>query len=186
MILKSPTACINDTCINGCIPLLLSQISPSAADRYTVFSPYDLLFFCQSPTDKCLWRTMSHTQFWRKDTWIIPIHWSSSGGHWVLCVVCAPHRELLLFDSFGHLGQCAWDADVAVHFSNISDPFLLNRSQDLTRLIQCLLSLAREYAYDPRIDRAGWVAHPLAVTHSHSLVLLLFSILCYHRFSLCK
>ena len=115
-MLKSPTTCINDTCTNGCIPILLSKISPSSADRHAIFSTYDLPFFRQSPTDERLWRTMSRTQFWRKDTWIIPIHRSSGGGHWVLCVIRITRRELLLFDSFGHLGQRAWDADVTVCF----------------------------------------------------------------------
>ena len=113
VILANPTGCLNDVCINGCIRLLFSLIKPSDSDRFAIFSTHDLLRIQHDACDDSLWRGTRHTMFWSKDTWIIPIHRSSSPvGHWVLCIAHFPHRELRLFDSLAE--EKRWPADVQV------------------------------------------------------------------------
>ena len=113
VILANPTGCLNDMCINGCIRLLLSLIKPSDSDHFAIFSTHDLLRIQHDACDDSLWRGTRHTMFWSKDTWIIPIHRSSSPvGHWVLCIADFPHRELRLFDSLAE--EKRWPADVQV------------------------------------------------------------------------
>ena len=111
-ILQSPTACLNDTCINGCIPLLFSLIQPSNAHRFAVFSTHDLVRVRYNADDASLWRAMKHIIFWSKDIWIVPIHRTDPVGHWVLCVAHLLSCELFLFDSFGE--RHGWRANVQV------------------------------------------------------------------------
>ena len=110
--LASPTECVNDICINGCIPLLFSIIKPTEPNQFAVFSTYDLTHVRYNATDKLLWKATAHTMFWLKDVWIIPIHRPSIVGHWVLCIAHISRRELWLFDSLGE--QRPWKADIQV------------------------------------------------------------------------
>lgn len=107
-MLASPTARINDVCINGCIPLLLSLINPSCAHRFAIFSTFDLPR-ARYKNDNELFKAMKHTKFWTKDTWILPIY---RPGHWVLCIADFVRRELRLFDSLAQ--KEPWRADVNV------------------------------------------------------------------------
>jgi Ulp1 family protease len=104
-------ACLNDICLNGCIPLLFSNIWPNNADQIAILSTYDLHHIRYNTSDQILWKTMKHISFWTKNLWIIAIHWPSSGGHWVLCIMHLTCRELLLFDSLGE--RHPWHANVS-------------------------------------------------------------------------
>ncbi|KIO00407.1 hypothetical protein M404DRAFT_72927, partial [Pisolithus tinctorius Marx 270] len=64
-----------------------------------IFSTHDLLHIRYHAKDNVLWHNISWTRYWEKMTWILPIHWPSPVGHWVLCVVKFPSKQLLLFDS---------------------------------------------------------------------------------------
>ncbi|KAG9309099.1 hypothetical protein JVU11DRAFT_10983 [Chiua virens] len=145
-ILQSPTECLNDICINGCIPLLFSSIKPSNAHQFTIFSTHDLICIWYNASDDCLWHTMKHNSFWCKDIWIIPIHHSDAGGHWVLCVAHLPHKELLLFDSLGEWRR--WRANV----------------QDVMKLLARLQHIACQHDHVMHADvSAEWIARPLVV-----------------------
>lgn len=73
MMLTSPTSCVNDICINSCIPLLFTALRVPEKHQYAVFSTFDLLCVSYHDNDH-LWRVTQHTTFWIKDVWIIPIH----------------------------------------------------------------------------------------------------------------
>ncbi|KAJ7828501.1 hypothetical protein B0H14DRAFT_2228729, partial [Mycena olivaceomarginata] len=54
-------------------------------------------------SDAVLWRNLSHTTYWEKRLWLIPIH-RPKDPHWVI-VVAAVHEEHLFFlDSLGERG----------------------------------------------------------------------------------
>lgn len=111
-LLSSPTAWLNDICLNGCIPVLSADIHPVNADHFAIFSTFDLHRIRYNASDHVLWQTMKHTSFWTKSVWIIPIHRSSGGGHWVLCVAQIEQSKLMLFDSLGE--QRPWRTNVQV------------------------------------------------------------------------
>ncbi|KAG9316189.1 hypothetical protein JVU11DRAFT_2213 [Chiua virens] len=145
-ILQSPTECLNDICINGCIPLLFSSIKPSNAHQFAIFSTHDLIRIWYNASDDCLWRVMKHNSFWCKDIWIILIHRSDAGGHWVLCVAHLRRKELLLFDSLGERRR--WRANV----------------QDVMKLLARLQHIAHWHDHAMHADvSAEWIAHPLVV-----------------------
>lgn len=110
-LLVSPTACINDVCINGCTVLLFSEVKSLAADRCALLSTHDLPRIRYNASDDILWRNVSWTSYWEKDIWILPIH---RPGHWVLCVIRFSSRELHLFDSFAE--RKPWKRDIKVCF----------------------------------------------------------------------
>ncbi|KAH7918047.1 hypothetical protein BV22DRAFT_974300, partial [Leucogyrophana mollusca] len=77
-----------------------------------VLSTHDLVRVRYNASDAELWRQMHRTQYWLKETWIIPIHRPSSVGHWVLCVANCSMRQLHLFDSYAE--RKMWRGDVKV------------------------------------------------------------------------
>ena len=119
-MLASPTSCINDVCINGCIPLLFAALGVPEEHPYAVFSTFDLPRANRDDDDH-LWRVTQHTKFWTKDIWIIPIHRPSS-QHWVLCLAQITDHELRLFDSLAE--QKPWHVDVDVRSACILPPLL--------------------------------------------------------------
>ena len=110
-ILASPQACLNNACINGCAALLYSAFLPAVASC-AVLSTHDLPCICYNGNDETLWRNVSWTRFWEKPIWVLPIHCSLPMGHWVLCAIYFPSRQLLLFDSLAE--QQPWRKDVKV------------------------------------------------------------------------
>lgn len=107
--LASPTAFLNDICINGCAILLQMDISnPTMA----IFSTHNLPRIRYNATDDMLWRNTSWTHYWEKDVWVLPIHRPSNVGHWVLCVIYLSRKELHLFDSLAE--RKPWRHDVKV------------------------------------------------------------------------
>ncbi|KAG1837517.1 hypothetical protein DFJ58DRAFT_718872 [Suillus subalutaceus] len=111
-ILSSPTACLNDTCINNCAILLwCSQLNTSAA-RCAILSTHDLPRIRYNAPDDNIWRHTMWIRYWEKDIWVLPIHRPSGIGHWVMCVIQLSTKELYLFDSMGD--RTPWQSDVKV------------------------------------------------------------------------
>ncbi|KAF8120229.1 hypothetical protein EV363DRAFT_1191626 [Boletus edulis] len=142
--LASPTACINDVCINGCIPLLFSALSIPMTHDFAVFSTHHLTHIRYRASDHVLWKSTAYTKFWTKSTWIIPIHRPLS-AHWVLCIARVSRRELQLFDSLGE--PKPWRSDI----------------EDVTQLIIRLMSIAKQKIPKVQIDSYSWMAYPVTV-----------------------
>jgi len=107
--LASLMMCINDVCIDGCIPLLFSALNIPSTHNFVIFSTYHLTHIRYHATNHVLWRATAYTKFWTKGIWIIPIHHPLQ-AHWVLCIAHLSHRELHLFDSLGE--QKPWKTDI--------------------------------------------------------------------------
>ena len=112
-ILASPQACLNDACINGCAALLYSAFLPAAASC-AVLLTHDLPHIQYNVDDETLWCNLSWTRFWEKPIWNFPVHCLSPMGHWVLCTIYFPCKQLLLFDSLAE--QQPWKKDVKVSY----------------------------------------------------------------------
>jgi len=110
-ILASPNGLLNDNCINGCAALLYSAFLPNAA-RCAILSTHDLPRIRYKVNNDSLWRNASWTQYWDKPIWVLPIHRSVPVGHWVLCTINFPSRQLFLFDSLTE--QRPWQNDIKV------------------------------------------------------------------------
>ncbi|KAG2092121.1 uncharacterized protein F5147DRAFT_585987 [Suillus discolor] len=111
-LLRSPTACLNDVCINSCAALLYSELK-SPMLSCAIFSTHDLPCIRYNASNDILWRNILWTRYWEKDVWVLPIHRpSSSIGHWVICVIHKFDKELLLFDSLGE--KKPWKNDIKV------------------------------------------------------------------------
>ncbi|KAG9309404.1 hypothetical protein JVU11DRAFT_10653 [Chiua virens] len=80
-------ACLNDVCINGCIPLLFSALMIPVNHNFTVFSTHHLTHIQYHTSNHILWKSTAKMNFWKKDIWIIPIH-RPLVSHWVLCITC--------------------------------------------------------------------------------------------------
>lgn len=111
-LLASPTACLNDTCINRCTVLLFSKLKSVVTGHCTLLTSYDLPRIRYNASDDILWRNISYTCYWEKDIWILPIHRPSNIGHWVLCVIRFSSKELHLFDSLAE--KKPWKNDIKV------------------------------------------------------------------------
>ncbi|KAH0832248.1 hypothetical protein J3R83DRAFT_13222, partial [Lanmaoa asiatica] len=144
-MLASPMSCINDVCINGCIPLLFALLGVPEEHQYAVFSTFDLPRASYNDNDH-LWRVTRHTKFWTKDTWIIPIYRPTS-RHWVMCLAHITRRELHLFDSLAE--QKPWHADV----------------DNIMKFITRLLSIAKTIYHDAGLDFeiGPWNARPVVI-----------------------
>ncbi|KAG2159668.1 uncharacterized protein EDB93DRAFT_1236976 [Suillus bovinus] len=110
--LSSPTARLNDVCINSCTILLWhSQLTTSGA-QCAILSTHNLPRIHYNVPDDVIWRNSSWVCYWEKDIWVLPIHHPSGIGHWVLCVIWLSNKELHLFDSLGN--RQPWQNDVKV------------------------------------------------------------------------
>ena len=117
-ILDSPTALLNDTCINGGAIILQRQFSNNNSESHcAIFSMHDLTRIRYKALDQELWKNAKHTEYWMKDVWIIPIH-RHCQVHWVLAVAYLQSGEVYLYDSFA--GKHQWKNDVPVSFLWIS------------------------------------------------------------------
>ena len=126
-MLASPTAWLNDWCINRCISLILLVIQPAHAPQFAVFSTHKLPRIRRDSPDHELWRVTSWTRFWAKERWIIPIHRPAPENHWVPCIADFSCQELQLFDSLAQ--QKPWESDVPVRL------YVLRCSRE--HLLQC-------------------------------------------------
>lgn len=119
-LLTSPTAFLNDTCINGCAVLLFSELKSVSTGRCALLTTHDLPRIRYNASDDILWRNVSYTRYWEKDIWILPIHRPSNIGHWVLCVIRFSNKELHLFDSLAEKKPWKNDVKVSLLVSRIS------------------------------------------------------------------
>jgi len=110
-ILASPDIQLNDTCINGCAALLYSAFLPSSSSC-AILSTHNLPRIRFQADDDLIWHNVSWTRFWEKSVWILPIHRTLPVGHWVLCTINLPSRQLFLFDSLAE--QKPWKRDIKV------------------------------------------------------------------------
>jgi Ulp1 family protease len=120
--LASPTACLNDVCLNGGAAILQAQFSKPASGysessrRCALLSTFDLLHVRYRATDDELWRHVQRTSYWAKDVWILPIHRTAPAHHWVLAVAHLTSHQLFLFDSFASKRPWKQDVKVRGHF----------------------------------------------------------------------
>ncbi|KII90983.1 hypothetical protein PLICRDRAFT_67778, partial [Plicaturopsis crispa FD-325 SS-3] len=143
-ILASPTARLNDNCMNGGARLLHSLSSAPNASRCAILSTFELVRIRDKSTDDVLWRNIRRSSYWLKDIWIVPIHRTSPVGHWVLCTIYPRRSELFLFDSL--CGRRAWSSDV----------------ETIMELVQRMATLANDHGYPLSVNATEWTAHPVS------------------------
>ena len=110
--LASPSARLNDCCINGCAALLYHQNIMLAANKFALLSTHELVRIRFDASDDILWRNIAGTLYWQKDVWVLPIHRNLPCEHWVLCVIYPREGKLYLFDSLN--GEKEWEMDITV------------------------------------------------------------------------
>lgn len=143
--LNSPTARLNDGVINGCAAILYSQFKIPAVNC-AILSTFDLPRIRAKAADERIWRNTCWTSYWEKDVWILPIHRTNVvGGHWVICIIYFKTKQFHLFDSLAD--EEAWGPDV----------------EDIMKLIQRYLTIARRLHSDVQIDLEGWRGRMLNV-----------------------
>jgi len=114
-MLQSATARLNDVCINGGAALLREHFTRRYdTGDYAILTTFDLLRARYRASDDDLWRNIHKTQYWRRHTWVLPIHRRST-EHWVVCIITIEDRRLLLFDSLA--AEHPWQQDVPVCLS---------------------------------------------------------------------
>ncbi|PPQ73357.1 hypothetical protein CVT26_015449 [Gymnopilus dilepis] len=146
---------LNDTCLNGCADVLKQLLDADLvlgpnSKRCALFSTYDLVRARYNAQDQVIWRSMSGSEYWLKDVWILPIHRPRS-LHWVLCVAYPRFRTVLLYDSLAD--QRTWVSDL----------------KDVSNLFSRLISLAHKFGHLLDVDNGLWIArlimpHPLKVS----------------------
>jgi hypothetical protein len=155
-ILSTPTAWLNDVCINGGATLLHNLLSaptlPSAvhSQRCALLSSFDLVHIRSDASDDVLWRSVCHSLYWTKDIWILPIH-RTQPKHWVLCSISWSTNELFLFDSLA--AREPWHKDI----------------QDIIRLLDRFVELANRKGHACHLISDGWKARPLQVCSQPSI-----------------
>ncbi|KAG6884437.1 hypothetical protein C0992_006324, partial [Termitomyces sp. T32_za158] len=114
-MMRSPTSRLNDVCINGISALLKYQFSrtTSSASRSSqqcaLLSTYDLPMLRYNASDAKIWRQTRHTEYWKCQVWILPIHRSTT-EHWVMCTIIPSAGEIHLFDSLAQ--EEPWKAEI--------------------------------------------------------------------------
>lgn len=101
--LESPTALINDICLNGLAYYLQGMLSCNysyglSSGKCAIFSTYDLVRIRYKASDQNLWRSVGGTQYWTKPVWIIPIH-RPRECHWVLAIAYPSEGRIQAYDS---------------------------------------------------------------------------------------
>ena len=145
-ILHSPSARLNDVCLNGGAAILQDTFSstfPDTSNRCALLSTFDLPRIRYKASDDDIWRNIHRSSYWLKNTWILPIH---RPGHWVLCVILVDSRELYLFDSFA--AQDPWRRDV----------------NDIMCLVGRIALLAKRHGHPLQVNTEGWTARPISVS----------------------
>lgn len=115
----SPTAMLNDECINSGALLLQYQLAHAAdesnsslgfdARSVALLTTHELVRVQYGVTDDQIWRSVERSEFWSKSVWILPIH---RPQHWVLCIIYPERKTLHLFDSLAD--RRGWNADIKV------------------------------------------------------------------------
>lgn len=81
------------------------------ANECAVLTTYDLHRVRYKASDATLWRNLSHTKYWDKPLWLIPIH-RAAEEHWVFVAVSVRDQRLFLFDSLAQ--RRGWRQDIQV------------------------------------------------------------------------
>lgn len=103
---------LNDECINGAALLLQSHfISEFGNSDVAILTTHDLVRVRYGASDDQLWRNAKRSEYWRKSTWVLPIH-RKDDYHWVLCIIYPERKQLHLMDSFAD--RRSWFPDVKV------------------------------------------------------------------------
>lgn len=108
----SPTAMLDDDCINGAALLLQSHfINEYGSSDIAILNTHDLVRVRYGATDDSLWRHARRSEYWKKGTWVLPVH-RKDALHWVLCVIHPARKQLHLIDSLAE--RRGWFPDVKV------------------------------------------------------------------------
>ncbi|KAF8907605.1 hypothetical protein CPB84DRAFT_1843822 [Gymnopilus junonius] len=140
-------ALLNDICING-IAMILHDILALDPNRgchvinSTIFTTYKLNRIRYKAPDPELWCNMHRTEYWTKETWILPIH-RPAEQYWVLAVLHLTWREVYLYDSLAR--NACWKRDM----------------MDIAIFISRLTELAKRSGYPMEVDTFSWVAKPV-------------------------
>ncbi|KAG6899356.1 hypothetical protein C0993_010997 [Termitomyces sp. T159_Od127] len=149
-MLSSPAARLNDVCINGIAALLKYQFSESTritsgpSRRCAIFSTFDLSMVRYNASDDEIWRRTRHTEYWKHDIWILPIHRPSS-QHWVMCTILLSCCEIHLFDSLAQ--HEPWNTEV----------------KDIMSFTARLILLANKNGHLLHVITSGWTAWPSVI-----------------------
>ena len=87
--LKSPTAWLNDICINDGAALLQSYLGGSQSDTIAIISSLVI----STLGDGALWRVTYRSAFWRKSRWLVPIHHRHRPSTGCLASLTSPVRR---------------------------------------------------------------------------------------------
>lgn len=121
-MMQSPTARLNDVCINGIATLLLHQFSDTmrrtsaSSQQCALFSTFDLPMMRYNASDTEIWRQTQHTEYWACKIWVLPIHRPQS-EHWVMSTIIPSTGKIHLFDSFGQ--KTPWELEVKVSITHL-------------------------------------------------------------------
>ncbi|KAF7977559.1 hypothetical protein HWV62_3356 [Athelia sp. TMB] len=150
----SPTALLNDECVNGGALLLQTQLLRQAeenglqgpqAQSVAILTTHDLVRIRYGASDDDVWRNVKRVEYWSKSVWVLPIH-RQDAHHWVVCVIYPQHKQLHLFDSFAD--RRAWHADI----------------KDIMCLVARLSVLAGRNGHSCiQDDFTEWSAYPLSL-----------------------
>ncbi|KAG6914810.1 hypothetical protein DXG01_015200 [Tephrocybe rancida] len=149
-MMNSPTARINDGCINGIRSLLMDRFSESTRTMSTysrqcaLFSTHDLPRLRYNASDAEIWRRTRHMEYWTRPVWILPIFRTCS-EHWVMSTIIPTTGEIYLFDSFGE--KQPWKVEV----------------QEIMAFVARLIILANSHGHPLHIIMSGWVARPTII-----------------------
>lgn len=110
--LASPTALMNDVCINGGAALMqrrFAALNAHASGSFSILSTHDIPRVRGTCSDSELWRWIGPLVYWEKPVWILPVH---RRNHWLLAIIVPEQRQLFLFDSFAE--ETPWKRDIKV------------------------------------------------------------------------
>ncbi|KAL0572368.1 hypothetical protein V5O48_009603 [Marasmius crinis-equi] len=149
--LDDAKARLDDDCVNYCAALLQHQFHGQDYSMLSTYTVPELLKPGQQ-TDTA-WRTIRISEYWMKDTWLVPIH-SRAMEHWAIAVVKGKTREIYMFDSLS------------------SREFLNSWYQQIrlviSRLVQMAQSNGKVISNPAFLDLSDWVARPLQMQATQS------------------
>jgi hypothetical protein len=101
--LASPTAWLNDECVNSVTALIQQQLLKSSnqynANDCAIFHSGVFRFVEQNSPDEKLWKVARRSRYWKRRFWLIPIHHDRT--HWCVALVKVKKGVVYLYDSYG-------------------------------------------------------------------------------------
>ncbi|TFK17498.1 hypothetical protein FA15DRAFT_734591, partial [Coprinopsis marcescibilis] len=134
---------LNNECVNGIAASLLE--SSPYADSFGLFSTHHVPMVHYDASDAEIWRQTKTTNYWKKSTWIFPLHLPIR-RHWVVAIVYPNDQQILVFENLGAVSSLEQEIQPVMDLVH--------------RLIRCASSwglLAAGFA----ARKASWVASPL-------------------------